>query len=213
MRFIYERDLPIAFYKVQGGIEMTIKKKFGMGVLSAALGLTLITGGTYAYFSSTAVTENTFAAGTLDLSVEPDVIVDIDNLKPGDTFIRDFELHNNGTLDIERVLLETKYTVIDANNDNTNDFGEHIKVEFLYNADQFNEVVYETTLAELKDLTPEAVGENIFGEQEGLEVGVQNDLVVKFHFVDNGEDQNQFQGDSLRLTWTFVAEQTAGEAK
>src|SRR5699024_5681750 len=189
MRFIYERDLPIAFYKVQGGIEMTIKKKFGMGVLSAALGLTLITGGTYAYFSSTAVTENTFAAGTLDLSVEPDVIVDIDNLKPGDTFIRDFELHNNGTLDIERVLLETKYTVIDANNDNTNDFGEHIKVEFLYNADQFNEVVYETTLAELKDLTPEAVGENIFGEQEGLEVGVQNDLVVKFHFVDNGEDQ------------------------
>ena len=50
--------------------------------------------------------------------------------------IRTFELQNNGTLDIEKVLLETNYSVIDAKNDNTDDFGKHIEVEFLYNAVQ-----------------------------------------------------------------------------
>ncbi|WP_461183398.1 TasA family protein, partial [Virgibacillus kimchii] len=31
------------------------------------------------------------------------------------------------------------------------------------------------------------------------------------NFVDNGEDQNQFQGDALNLEWTFTATQTDGE--
>lgn len=130
--------------------------------------------------------------------------------------IRDFELQNNGTLDIDKVLLDTNYTVNDAAGDNTEDFGEHIQVEFLYNADKLDEVIYETTLAELKSLTPEAVNENVFyplfGEK-GLEVDSIDDLVVKFNFIDNGEDQNQFQGDSLNLEWTFTATQTAGEDK
>ena len=195
---------------------MSIKKKFGMGVMSAALGLTLVTGGTYAYFSSDVTTENTFAAGTLDLSVEPTTIIDVDNLQPGDSIVRDFELQNNGSLDIERVTLETDYRVIDVDGDNTEDFGEHIQVEFLYNADKLDEVIYETTLAELKDMTPEAVNEHIFypalGEK-GLPVDEVDDLVVKFNFVDNDEDQNQFQGDSLELEWTFVADQVDGEDK
>lgn len=187
-----------------------------MGVMSAALGLTLIGGGTYAYFSSTVVTNNTFAAGTLDLSVEPTAIVNVENLQPGDSIIRDFELQNNGTLDIERVTLDTDYRVIDVNGDNTEDFGEHIQVEFLYNADNLDEVIYETTLAELKDMTLDAVNEHIFypafGEK-GLPVGSSNDLVVKFNFVDNSADQNQFQGDSLQLEWTFIAHQVPGSDK
>ncbi|MDY0409304.1 CalY family protein [Virgibacillus soli] len=195
---------------------MSIKKKFSMGVMSAALGLTLIGGGTYAYFSSTVVTNNTFAAGTLDLSVEPTAIVNVENLQPGDSIIRDFELQNNGTLDIERVTLDTDYRVIDVNGDNTEDFGEHIQVEFLYNADNLDEVIYETTLAELKDMTLDAVNEHIFypafGEK-GLPVGSSNDLVVKFNFVDNSADQNQFQGDSLQLEWTFIAHQVPGSDK
>lgn len=195
---------------------MSIKKQLGMGVATAALGLALIAGGTFAYFSDSETTNNTFAAGTLDLSVEPTQLIDVDNLKPGDTMIRDFELQNNGTLDIKRVLLETNYSVIDAEGDNTDDFGNHIQVEFLYNADQLNEVIYETTLAELKDMTPEAVNEEVFipalGE-DGLEAGTSDDLVVQFTFVDNGEDQNEFQGDTLNLEWTFHAEQTAGEEK
>jgi len=195
---------------------MNIKKQLGTGIITAILGLTLVTGGTYAYFSDTATTNNTFAAGTLDLAVNPTEIIQVDNMKPGDSVIRDFELQNNGTLDIDKVLLDTAYTIDDANGDNTEDFGEHIQVEFLYNADKLDEVIYQTTLAELQNMTPEAVNESVFypllGEQ-GLAVDSVDDLVVQFNFVDNGEDQNQFQGDSLNLEWTFTATQTAGESK
>ena len=55
---------------------MTIKKKLGLSVATAALGLSLIGGGTYAYFSDQEVTQNTFAAGTLDLAINPTTIVD-----------------------------------------------------------------------------------------------------------------------------------------
>src|SRR5690625_3151148 len=141
---------------------MGIKRQLGIGILSATLGLTLVAGGTYAYFSDTEVTNNTFAAGTLDLSAEPTTIIDVDDLKPGDSVVRDFELQNNGTLDIERVTLETDYTVIDAEGDNTEDFGDHIEVEFLFNADQAHDVIYKTILSELKSMTPEAVKEEVF---------------------------------------------------
>lgn len=195
---------------------MNLKKQLTTGLLSAVLGVTLIGSGTYAYFSDSAETNNTFAAGTLDLSVNPTQIINVDNIKPGDSFIRDFELHNNGTMDIGKVLLEASYTVVDAKGDNTEDFGEHIEVEFLYNLDKFDEVIYQTTLAELKNLNPEVINEKVFGEifdGEGLPVGVENDLVVKFTFKDNGTDQNQFQGDSLDLTWTFNAQQKEGEQR
>lgn len=194
---------------------MGIKKQLGMGVMSAALGLSLIGGGTYAYFSSSETTNNTFAAGTLDLAVNPTTIIDVGELKPGDSVIRDFELQNNGTLDIEKVLLDTDYSVTDANGDNAEDFGKHIQVEFLYNADKMDEVIYEATLDELKGMTPEAVGEHVFEPllDKGLAVGELDDLVVKFNFLDNGEDQNQFQGDSLELEWTFNAQQGEGGEK
>jgi len=195
---------------------MNIKKQLGMGIMSAALGIILIGGGTYAYFSDSETSSNTFAAGTLDLAMDPTEVIDIDNLKPGDSMIRDFELHNNGTLDMSKVTLETDYNVIDANGDNSEDFGEHIQVAFLYNMNNFDEVIYETTLAELKEMSPEAISKNIFYPElgdEGLPAGEYHDLVVKFQFVDNGADQNQFQGDGLELEWTFTGYQTDGEQK
>lgn len=195
---------------------MGLKKQLGIGIASAALGISLISGGTYAYFSSSETSNNTFAAGTLDLSMEPTEMVDLDDLQPGDSITRDFELENSGSIDIGKVLLETDYSVVDDEGDNTEDFGEHIQVEFLYNADKMDEVIYETTLADLKDMDPEAVNEEVFDEflgEGGLEAGDKDDLVVKFEFVDNGEDQNQFQGDELNLEWTFNAEQGDSEEK
>ena len=38
-------------------------------------------------------------------------------------------------------------------------------------------------------------------------------MYVAFEFVDNGEDQNEFQGDALELEWTFTAHQTEGELR
>ncbi|MEK3890062.1 CalY family protein [Bacillus sp. FSL K6-3431] len=195
---------------------MNIKKQLSMGLMSAVLGVTLIGGGTYAYFSDSVKTNNTFAAGTLDLAVNPTQVINVDNIKPGDSFIRDFELQNNGTLDIGKVLLETAYTVNDAIGNNTEDLGKYIEVEFLYNADKLDEVIYKTTLTELKEMTPEAVNERVFEpifEEQGLPVGSMDDLIVKFNFIDNGENQNEFQGDSLNLTWTFNAQQTEGVQK
>jgi len=195
---------------------MSIKKMLGIGIVSTLLGLSLLVGGTFAYFSDAVTTNNTFASGTIDLAVEPTEIVNLDNLKPGDSIERVFELQNNGTLDVKKVLLETDYTVNDVNNDNTENFGKHIKVEFLQNIDQGKEVVYETTLYELKDMSPAAVAEKALSpllDEEGLAAGTVDDLIVKFEFVDNGEDQNQFQGDSLNLEWTFNALQEDGEEK
>ena len=207
---------------------MSIKKKLGMGIASAALGLALVGGGTYAYFSDTEVTNNTFAAGTLDLAVNPSVIVDVANIKPGDIVVKEFQLENNGTLDISKVDLTTVYNVIDVKGDNTDDFGKHIKVLFLENIDKtgdgwvigdYNDIISETTLYVLQHMTPDAV-ENLQhwitwffelnGEESGLKAGTSDQMYVAFEFVDNGEDQNEFQGDSIELEWTFTAHQTEG---
>ncbi len=203
---------------------MSLKKKLGLGVASAALGLALVGGGTYAYFNDTEVTNNTFAAGTLDLSVDPTTIIEVDNIKPGDWMNRSFELINDGSLDISKVLLDTDYTVTDADGNNVEDFGDHIRVNFFWNADKTtlgpvspDQIVFFTTLSELKDMSPDTVANNVFvpwiEERGGLEAGDSDTLYVQFEFVDNGEDQNEFQDDSLELTWTFTGEQTAGESR
>ncbi|MDA1678667.1 biofilm matrix protein CalY [Bacillus cereus group sp. TH152-1LC] len=197
---------------------MSLKKKLGMGVASAALGLSLIGGGTFAYFSDKEVSNNTFAAGTLDLTLNPKTLVDIDNLKPGDSIKKEFVLKNSGTLAIKDVKLATKYTVKDAKNDNAGeDLGKHIKVKFIWNWDKQSEPVYETTLAELQTVDPDVIAKDVFAPEwaknGGLESGSEDYLWVKFEFEDNNADQNKFQGDSLNLEWTFNANQTDGEER
>lgn len=90
---------------------MSAKKKLSLGVASAALGLALVGGGTWAAFNDVERLSNTFAAGTLNLEV-----VDVDggetefhlqNLKPGDTMERSFKLENRGSLAIKEVLMNT----------------------------------------------------------------------------------------------------------
>ncbi|HDX9578824.1 TPA: M73 family metallopeptidase [Bacillus pseudomycoides] len=195
---------------------MTLKKKLGMGVASAVLGAALIGGGTFAFFSDKEVSNNTFAAGTLDLVANPTTIVNVDNLKPGDTVKRDFKLENKGSLDIKKVLLQTDYSVVDAKVDNKDDFGKHIKVIFLRNVDKHETVVKETTLDKLKNDTVTAVDNDLiawFWDEKGISAGKSDVFTVKFEFVDNGKDQNEFQGDKLQLKWTFNAQQTAGEER
>ena len=190
---------------------MGIKKQLGIGVTTAVLGLMLIGGGTFAYFSDSEETNATFAAGTLDLTAEPTEVINVDNMAPGDSMIRDFELQNTGSLDIDTVHLETDYESSYVDGD---DFGEHIEVEFLYNANNLDEVIYQTTLAELQDMSPEAINEHIFYPaigDEGLAAGESHDFVFQFNFLDNEEDQNHLQDAWLDLEWTFVSTQGDGE--
>lgn len=199
---------------------MSIKKKLGMGVVTAALGLSLISGGTYAYFSDKEVSQNTFAAGTLDLSVNPEVVINVDNIKPGDEMERGFQLVNKRTLAIGDVKLLTDYSVIDAKGDNGNaDFGDHIRVDFLWNLDKNEVPIWSTTLSELKVSTqngsiPDLVQKGVVDrEGNGLAPGDDDTFYVMFTFVDNNAEQNVFQGDSLKLNWTFNSMQTKGEEK
>lgn len=198
---------------------MSIKKKLGMGVVTAALGLSLIGGGTYAYFSDKEVSQNTFAAGTLDLSVNPEVVINVDNIKPGDEMERGFQLVNKGTLAIGDVKLLTDYSVIDAKGDNGNaDFGDHIRVDFLWNLDKNEVPIWSTTLSDLKVSTqngsiPDLVQKGVV-DREGNGLASDDDtFYVMFTFVDNNAEQNVFQGDSLKLNWTFNSMQTKGEEK
>ncbi|AIQ72126.1 MULTISPECIES: TasA family protein [Paenibacillus] len=198
---------------------MGIKKTLGLGVASAALGLSLIGGGTFAYFSDTAQSTATFAAGTLDLNSDPSVIVNIPNLKPGDTVTKSFKLKNDGSLDIGSIILNTSTQITDAKGDNYLDLAEFIKVKFLRNNDKGvpivspENVVYETTLAALKSQHPDLVKntgwDQLFTEASGIKAGTNDSFSVQFEFVENNQDQNIFQGDSLTLTWDFVAKQGA----
>jgi spore coat-associated protein N len=197
---------------------MGIKKTLGLGVASAALGLSLIGGGTFAYFSDTAQSTATFAAGTLDLNSDPSVIVNIPNLKPGDTVTKSFKLKNDGSLDIGSIILNTSTQITDAKGDNYLDLAQFIKVKFLRNNDKGTvispeDVVYQTTLADLKSQHPDLVKntgwDQLFTEASGIKAGTNDSFSVQFEFVENNQDQNIFQGDSITLTWDFVAKQGA----
>jgi spore coat-associated protein N len=193
---------------------MSFTKTVSKGVMTAALGLSLVGGGTFAYFSDTVNTQNTFAAGTLDLAVNPNFVVNIDNIKPGDEIYREFTLENNGTLDIGKVLLDTKYNVEDLKSDNTDDFAKHIKVTIMYNTSSATTPIVETTLYDLQNQKPDLTAIDVYEgnttKPDGIPAAGKEKMFVLFEFVDNGQDQNKFQGDKLQVDWKFNAEQTAG---
>jgi len=115
---------------------MSIKKKIGLGVASAALGLSLVGGGTWAAFNDTATINNHFAAGTLDLQVgksgNKPISFDLTNLKPGDNIQRIFTLDNVGTLAIKEVLLSGTAANFEGHGDSTRDeFLSQFEVNFM----------------------------------------------------------------------------------
>lgn len=191
---------------------MGFTQKLTKGVMTAALGFSLIGGGTFAYFSDAVATENTFAAGTLDLGLNPSTVVNISNIKPGDEIYREFTLENNGTLQIGKVLLDTKYSVEDAKSDNTEDLAKHIKVTIMYNTSSSTNTVVETTLYDLQNQQPDLTAiDNLAGATpDGIVPGDKEKIFVLFEFIDNGQNQNQFQGDKLKVQWTFNAETEGG---
>jgi spore coat-associated protein N len=197
---------------------MGIKKTLGFGVASAALGLSLIGGGTFAYFSDTAESTATFAAGTLDLNTNPVEFVTLNNLKPGDIAVRSFQLKNDGTLDIKQLGLVTDYIVVNplGASVNTEDLGAHFKVKILdstYTTGSIaGHVVQEITFKDLKALS-ELNLLSLPGFSGGISAGATKDFKVAFEFVENNSDQNQFQGDGITLQWTFNAKQGPGEFK
>ncbi|WP_113928309.1 TasA family protein [Bacillus sp. P14.5] len=115
---------------------MTIKKKLGMGVASAALGLSLVGGGTWAAYNDTATINNHFASGKLDLKVGPSgtkpISFDLTNLKPGDNIQRIFTLDNVGSLAIKEVLMTGSAANFSGGGDSSqSDFLSQFEVDFM----------------------------------------------------------------------------------
>lgn len=94
---------------------MNIKKKLMMGAASATLGLALIGGGTWAAFNDIETASASLANGRLDLVIDLQQadssthLVQVSNLKPGDSMQRTFQLQNNGTLAIKDVLWSVEF--------------------------------------------------------------------------------------------------------
>lgn len=87
---------------------MGIKKKLGLGVASAALGLSLVGGGTWAAFNDVETVDHSITAGVLDLRVSKEArnVIDLDKMVPGDKIKRNFNISNWGNVDIKEVLLD-----------------------------------------------------------------------------------------------------------
>ena len=184
---------------------MNLKKRLITGMATAAIGLSLISGGTYAYFNDTEETNNTFANGVLDLGINKESIIKIENLVPGDTMNGNFELTNDGTVDMKEVTLRTDYEVIDKNESNNgDDLGDHIQVRYLYKVNGKETVVFQKMLSELKD-NPVQVLKEFPTESKGEK------FTVRFKFIDDGGNQNHFQGDELKLKWEFEGVQRDGK--
>ncbi|MHC0037570.1 TasA family protein [Pseudoneobacillus sp. C159] len=127
---------------------MSIKKKLTIGAMSAALGLSLVAGGTWAAFNDIEQTSASFAAGTLNLTLAEVANggpkeFKISNLKPGDKMTRSIRLVNDGTLAIKDVLLSidginfTDYIPVAGQPGfgDTDTWGSNTGLEYL---DQFN---------------------------------------------------------------------------
>lgn len=195
---------------------MNLKKQFALTLASVGLGAALIGGGTFAYFNDKEEANNTFAAGTLDLSVNPEVVFDVANMKPGDWADRWYNITNSGSLDIKNVYLTTSYDVTDANNNNgSEDLGKHMVVELMDNFEQGKRVILRETIYDLSQKQgtnrPDLLKAYNEATGQSLASGEVNNIAVRIIFVDNGEDQNIFQGDGLQMKWAFEATQTAGK--
>ncbi|WP_066175982.1 TasA family protein [Bacillus marinisedimentorum] len=201
---------------------MGFKKKMGMGIMAGAMGLSLIGGGTWAAFNDVETVDNTFAAGTLDLAVDKEVVFDITNLKPGDHFTKTLKLTNEGSLDINSILTTLKVeNWDDVKHSNLPDGGGNSENQFL---SQFNVTIsdgsrtlYNHRLHHLKGLNGYDITQS--GTAAGLESGKSNEYTITVTFVEDSTryegsrlfEQNKYQGEGADISVMFEATQMAGE--
>ncbi|MEH7342880.1 TasA family protein [Bacillus sp. JJ1532] len=210
---------------------MSIKKKLGLGVASAALGLSLIGGGTWAAFNDVETMDNRLAAGTLDLRIgnQAEGVMKVSNLKPGDTMTRQFKLQNWGSLDIEDVLL----TVNPVGETAPGFLGEFAVT--ILNTDGINLLSGITgsgvrdgggTYVSMQDLInhSNAGGFDISSVnlyKNPTIPGRDEDIIdIKVEFVDKSAKdaagkyvQNQYQGKVAEFRFVFEATQSAGSER
>lgn len=219
---------------------MSIKKKLVMGAASAALGISLIGGGTWAAFNDVEKTANHIETGVLNLGLNPTSgTINLTKLVPGDTINRQFDLKNDGNIDIDKVLLKINKSgwvdyLVDGKATNANseaDFLSQFKVTLLKadGTDLLTGIVgtggpVGAKYVSLGDIIAKADGTFKVSTGDGLPNrtadfdGVDYDTIyVNIEFVNDlskdsdGEYvQNKYQGESVNLEFVFEATQKAG---
>lgn len=210
---------------------MGIKKKLGMGVMAGALGLSLVGGGTYAAFTDTEGTSDSYAAGLLDLQlVENDKTTDLEgslfktnlqDFKPGDSITKEMRVKNNGTLSIKDVVVKGTYSgFADAggnlNSDDDlggwnsdNDFAKQIHVLI---KDKDGMPVYDDTLARLNNASlasDDITGSTSNGSLPAIPApGDTDPVTITLTFNENAG--NEFMEDEMDINFEFIATQFDG---
>ena len=208
---------------------MGIKTKLGLGVASAALGLSLVGGGTFAYFNDTSTLQNGFQSGTLVMDVEKawdfPINFDLVNVKPGESWERQFVLANNGSLEIGETF--TKFTNVGE------DTALLDALKVYYFVDSTAPVVDPNApdagylLINSQDITlREAIAGQFGGKIKadyltpdgklnltplGIKAGEDNRFRISIKFPDTGVPQNELQGLTAKFAMEFDSRQTEGK--
>lgn len=207
---------------------MGIKKKLGLGVGAAVMGLSLIGGGTFAYFSDTSTIHNGFQSGTLVMNVQKawnfPLNFDLKDVKPGQSWERQFVLKNDGTLDIGNTLM----TVTNAGAENA--LLDTLKVNYFVDATP--PVVDPSApdagylLINSQDITlREAINGQWQGKIKadylnsngqlnltplGIAAGDENRFRIQIVFPETNAPQNDLQNLTTKVDFHFDARQTPG---
>lgn len=186
---------------------MGIKKDMMMAVVTGFIGIALVSGGTVAYFTAELTTENQFQSGILELDisdVDDGVLFEFDHIKPGDVLEHRFSITNAGTLDMEKITLFSEHTTYNRDGkEDDNGFAKQILVNTIKVGE---EAVLEHPLS-LEEMKEEDIvlAELLRADSEPL------DVYAEFEFIMTKENQNEYQGNTLELYWTFEAVQTVNE--
>jgi spore coat-associated protein N len=213
---------------------MSLKKKLGLGMASAALGLSLVGGGTFAYFSDEATIHNGFAAGTLNLEVgkypgtQWPVNFDLTNLRPGDTVERTFDLKNTGSLAIEDTYLDFSKVSVEnplVTGATEDDFLSALQVTYFYETVVNGTYVPESLLVNSQSITlKDAIAGNYGGKikpeyltggklnltPDGIDAGNYGRYRIMISFPETGAPQNKLQGMIAKVDFNLDARQVMG---
>jgi spore coat-associated protein N len=217
--------------------KMSVKKKAAMGMASIAMGAMAVMGGTFAYFSDTTASANSFENGTINVAPNQTYLerFDIKNFKPGDTLtaVTDNQepammLNNQGSLPFDLFMKVDSAGTFEAMKD-------VIVFEKLYFGDEATGNLLtkyfpgetEVTLAEVA---------NVFGSGNAVVNGNTISNVGKYigwldaddqdpdtidaktkglkyviKFKDTGVEQNELQAKATKIGFSFTALQYNGE--
>jgi spore coat-associated protein N len=217
---------------------MSLKKKLGLGMASAALGLSLVGGGTFAYFSDEATIHNGFAAGTLNLEVGsyPEttwpINFDLSNLRPGDSVERTFDLKNTGSLAIEDTYLD--FAKVSVSNPlltgaTDDDFLSALQVTYFYETVVNGVYVPQSILMNSQVITlKDAIDGNFTGKIQpqylklvgtetklnltpnGINAGSNGRYRIAVTFPETNSPQNKLQGMVAKVDFNLDARQVMG---